>query len=154
MLHEYVILHNIQLLSILRYLPTQKIEAIKSRLWHSFAKAAGISTATLPKDKYAPPPSQRGLGLSLSLSLCALHKQTINNTLRHLHHDSPLFFLASFSVSTGIYSSFPTLLQNTFMDACHCFLIHSNGIGVRNVTPRSDIPKTWTCTWISTNTFT
>ena len=142
LLHEYVLLYNTQLIPILCYrmlmhsLPLSSIQSIESTLWQSFAKAAGISSVTSPKDRYVTP-SQGGLGLHhFGLSL---HKQTVNNVLRHLHHDSPPS--CAQSVTSAVYASTPNPVQDSFVDACHYLLINTNGIGPWNVSLAKDLPK-------------
>ena len=111
-------------------------QSIESTLWQSFAKAAGISSVTSPKDRYVTP-SQGGLGLHwFGLSL---HKQTVNNVLRHLHHDSPI--LCAQSVTSAVYPCTPNPVQDSFVDACHYPPINTNGGGPWNVSLAKDPPK-------------
>ena len=142
MLHELVLLYNIQLLPTLCYrmvmhsLPPQKISVLESILWQAFSKAAGISSVTCPKDRCVP--LSQG-GLILRHFGCALHKQSSNNVLRYLHHDSPQS--AYLFVCTVIHSVTPKPLQDTFVVACHFFLLQTNGIGAWNVSKAWSIPR-------------
>ena len=91
---------------------------------------------TSPKDRFVPP-SQGGLGLRHFG--CALHKRTVNNVLRHLHHDSPPSAFPS--VCAAIHSVTPNPLQDTFVEACHFLLLHTNGIDPWNVSKACNIPR-------------
>ena len=136
-LSEYILLVNVQLISILSYclmahpLALNELGVLQAMIWQNIAhdpspdKANRISRLFSPKARYTPR-HQGGLGLRhFTFSICMA---LMNTAIRYLNGDGPASTNEAFSEE--MLSTTRNPIQDTVMDACHTIGLryHSTGL--------------------------